>query len=212
MTFSQLRKLNRDLMIAAFRKRWNISDSRGESEGDDSPRRALPSSAEACRGSVGFQSASAGRLLLPSSDGAFCSPGLFCPSSGWSRPPRLPSSIWPWIWPCQTMLDFQSPSPYARAAIPPPLLPFSCSPVPLEHRAPLRSPSEGDWPLRSSGWVSQAWFILNSDSEVTLPWLHELLPPRSPPPTPVLTGRVWPFFTYGDFKFCASASSEEKKS
>lgn len=185
-------------MITAFQNWWKISDGGGRITGNDSPLRALPSSADACRGSVGFQSASAGRLLLPSSDGAFCSPGLLCPSSGWSRPPRLTSSIWPWIWPCQTTLVFHSPSPCAREPTPPPLHPSSCSPVPREHGAPRRSPSEGERPLRSSGWVSQAGFILKSDSKGSLPWLQGLLPPLTsppPPPTPTLTGRVWPFFT-----------------
>lgn len=161
-----------------------------------SPLRARPSSADAWRGSVGFQSASAGRLLLPSSDGAFCSPGLLCPFSGWSLPPRRPSSIWPWIWPCQARLDFHSPSPCARAPIPPLLRPSSWSPALLELRAPRRSPSDGEWPQRSSGWISLAGFILKSDSMGSLAWLEglllELMTP-DPPPTP--TGRVWPFFT-----------------
>lgn len=181
-------------MITAFQNWKMISDVRGKNTRNDSPLRALPSSADACRGSVGFQSASAGRLLLPSSDGAFCSPGLFCPSSGWSRPPRLPSSIWP----CQAMLVFHSSSTYARDPIPPPRHPFSCSPVPLEPGAPRRSPSKGERTLRSSGWGSQAGFILKSDSKGGLPWLHGLLLPLMtppPPPTPALTGRVWPFFT-----------------
>lgn len=179
-------------MITVFYSWEMISDTRS-----DSPLRALPSSADACRGSVGFQSASAGRLLLPSSDGAFCSPGLFCPSSGWSRPPRRPSSICP----CQIMLAFHSSSACARGPIPPPLQPFSCSPVPLEPVPPPRFPSEGERTLRSSGWGSQAGFIRKSESKWGLPWLHGLLlplmtpPPPPPPPTPALTGSVWPFFT-----------------
>lgn len=164
----------------------------------DSPLWALPSSTDACRGSAGFQSASKGLLRLPSSDGAFCSPGLFCPSSGWSRPPRLPSSIWLWSWPCQAMLDFHSPSPCERIPIPPPpRRPSSCIPVPLEHSTPRLSPSDGWRPLRSSVWLSQAGFTLKSDSKGS--WVHGLLPlltpPAPTPPTPALTGSVCPFFT-----------------
>ncbi|TNN76270.1 hypothetical protein EYF80_013558 [Liparis tanakae] len=51
-------------------------------------------------------------------------------------------------------------------------LPFTldvCTPVPLEPGAPRRSPSEGDHALRSSGWASQAGFILKSDSEGSFP-------------------------------------------
>lgn len=157
-----------------------------------SPRRALPSSAEACRGRVGFQSVSAGRLLLPSSDGAFCRPGLFCPSSGYRRPPprRPPPSSG-----CQTTLPFHSSSTCGR----PPLQPFSCSPVTLGAVPPLQPLSEGDRSLRSSCCWSHAGFIRKSESRWALPWLQGLLPPPIPipipTPTPPLKGSVWPFFT-----------------
>lgn len=135
----------------------------------------LPSSTDEWRGSVGFQSDS-GRVLRPSSDGAFISPGLLS-ISAWGLPPRRISS------PCQARLDFQSSVPTDQ----PLLLPSSW----LEARgpnAPRWSPSEGARPLRSSCCGSQTGLTLNSDSVGE--WTCSS--PR-PPATP--TGKVWPFFT-----------------